>query len=76
MREGQTMRLPLDRFTNYRAIQARRAEQASCGHAVQVGDTIGYNPRLRPAKTVCADCWRRWVAENREADAYEAGLPW
>jgi hypothetical protein len=70
------MRLPLDRFPNYRAIQARFASTASCGHAVKPGETIGYNPRLRAARTVCADCWRRWTAENGEADVYESNLPY
>jgi hypothetical protein len=69
------MRFPLDRFANYRALQARFASTAACGHEVKPGDTIGHNPRLRPAKTVCADCWRRWVAENRDADLYESNLP-
>jgi hypothetical protein len=70
------MRFPLDRFPNYRQIAARFASVATCGHEVKPGDAIGYNPRLKPAKTVCADCWRRWVQENREADLYESNLPY
>ena len=72
------MRLPPDRFPNYRATQARFGSTATCGHAVKPGDTIGYLPGrvgVRPAKTVCADCWRRWVAENAAAAAYESNLP-
>ena len=65
----------LDRFDNYRAITAKFASTATCGHDVKPGDQIGYNPRLRPAKTVCAECWRRWAQENREAEVYESNLP-
>jgi hypothetical protein len=63
-----------DRFDNYRSIVARFASLAACGHQVKAGDPIGYNPRLK--KTVCTDCWRRWVAENAEAEVYESNLPW
>jgi hypothetical protein len=69
------MRFPSDRFANYREIVARFASTASCGHEVQPGDRIGYNPRLKPTKTVCPACWRRWVAESRAADLYESNLP-
>jgi len=70
------MRLPLDRFQNYRTITARFASKATCGHEIKAGDQVGYNPRLKPAKTVCAECWRRWVAENCEAEMYEFNLPY
>lgn len=58
-----------DRFTNYRNLVARFSSVASCGHEVKQGDHIGYNPRCK--KAVCAGCWRKWCAENDEADRYE-----
>ncbi len=60
-----------DRFDNYREIDARFASTGSCGHAISKGDRIGWHPSLK--KTQCADCSRRWVAENAEAEAYERG---
>ena len=66
-RRGQTE----DRFYNYREIDARFASQGTCGHAIGKGDRIGWHSGLK--KTQCADCWRRWVAENAEADAMERG---
>lgn len=65
----------LDRFPFYRSLTARRAEQASCGHAVQVGEVIGWNAKLKRAK--CRECWARWVAENDAADFDErSGGAW
>lgn len=66
------------RFDDYREITAKY-DGTACNdaHAVHKGDRIGYAPRFR--KVVCAACWRRWQAENAEADAIEAGYmpsPW
>jgi len=58
-----------DRFQNYREIAARFASTGTCGHAMAKGDIIGWHPRIK--KTQCADCWRRWCAENAEADLVE-----
>ena len=60
-----------DRFDNYREIQARFNSIGNCGHAIKKGEIIGYNSRNK--KCQCANCWSRWVVENREADAIEAG---
>jgi hypothetical protein len=67
-----------NRFDNYREITARFDSVATAcgstapgGHAIKTGDRIGYLPGR--ALTMCSDCWARWVAENREADAIEAG---
>ena len=59
-------------FAFYRSTVARTPAQASCGHDIKPGDTIGHNPRVR--RTKCANCWRTWQQENAEADAYEFGL--
>lgn len=59
-------------FAFYRSTVARAPAQASCGHDIRPGDTIGHNRRLQ--RTKCADCWRAWRQENAEADAYEFGL--
>lgn len=64
------MRLSANRFPDYREIVARRAEPASCSHPVKVGDRIGWNARVK--RSQCAECWRRWVAENAAADCDEA----
>ncbi len=62
-----------NRFRDYREIRARQtAHPASCGHDVKIGDMIGWNPRTK--RVQCADCWRAWSAENRQADDYERGL--
>jgi hypothetical protein len=63
------MRSNLDRFDNYRRITAKFNSTTSCGHEVKKGDEIGYNSALK--KTVCTACWYNWVAENRQAQAYE-----
>ena len=63
------MRYDTDRFYNYREISARFKSDGSCGHAIVKGDRIGWNPGNK--KTQCADCWRRWCAENAEADMLE-----
>ena len=60
-----------DRFDNYREIEARFASTGSCGHEINKGDRIGWQPKLK--KTQCAACWQRWVAENAEADMLERG---
>jgi hypothetical protein len=65
-----------DRFDNYREITAKFNSIGKCGHQITKGDRIGYNKRFG---CQCSNCWSRWVAENREADAIEAGYmnsPW
>ena len=62
-------------FRDYREIVARHATAATetaCGHAIAEGDRIGYAP-LRHKALQCADCWRRWSAENAEAAMLEGG---
>lgn len=59
----------LDRFDNYRTIQARFNSTGGCGHEIIQGQTIGYNGRLK--RTMCPDCWAKWCTENAEAQAYE-----
>ena len=63
-----------DRFSNYRELSARRAELGSCSHPIQIGDRIGWHPKLK--KTYCAECWRRWVNENDEAERIERQSPY
>lgn len=58
-----------DRFCNYCTITARFDSEGSCGHPIVKGDRIGWNKRAK--KTRCATCWRKWVAENAEADYLE-----
>ena len=58
-----------DRFDNYREIAARFASTGTCGHEIKKGDPIGWHSGLK--KTHCTDCWRRWCAENAEADMAE-----
>ena len=60
-----------DRFDNFAEIRAKFNSTGTCGHQIKKGDVIGYNPRTK--STSCPNCWSRWVAENREADAIEAG---
>jgi hypothetical protein len=60
-----------DRFDNYREIEARYTAVGSCGHDIRKGDRIGWNPRAH--RTQCVACWARWVTENAEAAAIEAG---
>ena len=71
------MRMSKDRFDYYRAIVAGFNSTGSCGHAIKKGELIGYNPSIRDErgqkKTQCASCWAKWVSENAEADAIEAG---
>lgn len=63
------------RELNYRDFRPITATRASVGcvngrsHAVRPGDEIGWARRGKVA--CCADCWRKWESENREADAYE-----
>lgn len=59
-----------NRFDNYREIVSKFNSTGTCGHPIQKGDRIGWN---RKYGCYCANCWDRWVAENREADAIEAG---
>ena len=59
-----------DRFDNYREITAKFDSTGKCGHPIKKGDTIGWNKRHG---CYCSACWSKWVAENREADAIEAG---
>lgn len=59
-----------NRFDNYREITAKFDSTGECGHPIKKGDRIGWNKRHG---CQCANCWSRWVAENREADAIEAG---
>ncbi len=62
-----------DHFNNYRELKAKRAEPATCGHPVRIGDVIGWNPRTK--RTQCAGCWLKWSVENREAaDAERMGF--
>ncbi len=58
-----------NRFDNYSEIEARFDSEGKCGHKIRKGDRIGYH-RVHGAQ--CSDCWRRWVAENQEADMLEA----
>jgi hypothetical protein len=64
----------LDYFYNYITIKARFDSVAKCGHKVEKGDVIGYNPLNKATR--CESCWERWRDENTEAAAYEAALPW
>lgn len=57
-----------DRFDNYRQITAKFDSTGKCGHEIKKGEVIGYN---RTHGCYCSDCWGRWVAENREAEAME-----
>jgi len=68
------------RFNDFRGIQAQR-DSTGCvngaDHTIRRGDWIGWSRRYRVA--CCAGCWRRWEAENREADYLEANpsaCPW
>jgi len=60
-----------DRFDNYRDIAARFDSTGSCGHSIRKGDPIGWHPKLK--KTQCKECWRKWCAENAEAESMERG---
>ena len=67
------------RFNDYREIQAKFNSTGTCGHTIRKGDTIGWARKRRVSETQCTDCWVKWVDENREADAIEAGYmpcPW
>ncbi len=61
-----------DRFSNYREITARRADTGACGHAIKPDDVIGWHSARKIAR--CAECWRKWAAENADADAYERSI--
>ena len=78
------MRRTGTRFDDYREITAKfdtPAALAACGHDIKKGEIIGYASGRYGSRGLvqCAACWARWVAENREADAIEAGYmnsPW
>lgn len=69
------MRTP--RFNDYREITAKYASVATAcgtkgkagGHAIAMGDTIGYSPNR--GASMCASCWQAWCCENAEAQACE-----
>jgi hypothetical protein len=68
------------RFDDFRSMTARR-DSTGCvngaNHEIKRGDYIGWSRRHRVA--CCADCWRRWEAENAEAEYLEANpgaCPW
>jgi hypothetical protein len=62
------------RYSDFYELVARR-DSGGCvngaDHRIKAGDVIGWSRAHRLA--CCAECWSRWVAENREADAIEAG---
>lgn len=58
------------RFCDYREIRAKFNSTGNCGHEIKTGDMIGWH-RAKGCK--CKDCWAKWVAENREAEALECG---
>lgn len=65
-----------DRFDNYIEMLSKFASKGKCGHEIKKGVVIGYNSTHG---AVCTDCWIKWKAENREAEAIEAGYinsPW
>ena len=67
------------RFNEYSEIKAKFDSQSTdCGgeggHAIAVGEVIGYCRRGQKAHTHCAGCWAAWANENAQADVYEAGL--
>lgn len=64
------MKINSNRFDNYREIISKFDSVGSCGHEIKKGDRVGWS---RKYGCECASCWERWVAENREADAIEAG---
>ena len=59
------------RFDNFRQIQAKFPSTGVCGHEIKKGDTIGWYKRHGVSQAYCAECWTKWVAENRAAEAYE-----
>lgn len=60
------------RFSDFGEMVARfDSKGCSDTHDIKRGDVIGYSRRFRRA--ICAACWARWVAENREADLIESG---
>lgn len=61
------------RFNDYREITAKFDSQGSCGHPIKKGERIGYARKHGTSHTSCPTCWDKWVAENRYADAVEAG---
>lgn len=63
-----------NRFDNYREITAKfntPAEKTQCGHPIRKGDLIGWSKRHG---VFCQACWEKWSAENKEAEAIEAGF--
>lgn len=67
-REARPARRSAGRFSDYREITARYRGTADCGHAVSIGDRIGY---ARGRGIRCAACWSKWVSENAAAEADE-----
>lgn len=65
-------------FNRYREIEARFSSQADCGrmegkpHNIVKGTQIGYAAG-KPPSVICAECWRKWKAENSAADFDERG---
>jgi len=60
-----------NRFDNYRELTAKYPGTCNqCKGKVKKGDRVGWNKRYG---VVCPTCWNKWVAENAEADAIEAG---
>jgi len=57
-------------YSNYRSITAKFNSRGKCGHDIRKGDTIGWN---RKYGAQCSGCWRKWQAENAEADLMESG---
>ncbi len=58
-----------NRFCNYREILAKFDSTGAC-HPIKKGEVIGWHTRHGAQ---CPICWAKWVAENREAEAIEAG---
>lgn len=67
------------RFNNFREIKAKfDSRSTDCGrypsgdgHEIKSGDVIGYAKKYGPAHTMCAACWKKWVAENQAEDMAE-----
>lgn len=71
------MKYGQDNYCNYRSISARFGSIGTCGHPINKGDSIGYNPKTK--HTQCTSCWDKWISENREADYLEthsSACPW
>ena len=59
-----------NRFSDYQFLIAKSTSEGSCGHPIQAGDQIGWNPYVK--KALCAACWKQWVTENASADFDDA----